>query len=110
MAHPSNRQATVAGFIADHLRLTSKSEGDIAAECGFASPTTLSLISAGQMKLPFSHLKALARALGADHVQLLNLALAEYLPEVSRCIEECSPALINPTDLSAAAGLAGNGA
>lgn len=65
-----------------------KSQREIALEAGFPKPNILSMLKAGDTKLPLDRVAALARALDADPAHLFRLAMVDQWPELAPVIEE----------------------
>ena len=54
-----------------------KTQGEIAAEAGFANPNMLTMLKQGASKVPFDRVPALSKALDCDPAWLLRLALEQ---------------------------------
>lgn len=91
------KQITIAEFIADRLAVTDKTHRQVAEECGFDMPNIITMFKQGRTKVPLDRIGALAKALGADPVHLLRLAMQEYMPETWKHIED----ILNSTMLTA---------
>ena len=84
--HPPIRP-TVADFIADRLADCEKTQKDIASDCGFETPNIITMFKNGSTKIPLNRIGPLAKAIGADPVHLLRLAMNEYFPETWEAVE-----------------------
>ena len=74
------RQSLVAEFVAEQLQKSTRTIDEVAEQAGMP-PKVISMISAGQSKLPINQVDALAKALGVETVYLLRLVLEDYLPD-----------------------------
>jgi transcriptional regulator with XRE-family HTH domain len=54
-----------------------KTQGEVAAEAGFATPNMLTMLKQGATKVPLDRVPALAKALDCDPAWLLRLALEQ---------------------------------
>jgi hypothetical protein len=65
-----------------------RSQKEIAAAAGFASPNFITMIKTGDAKLPLERVVALARALEVDEHQLMRMAMRQiYDEDLMRLIE-----------------------
>lgn len=80
--------SAVADFIADRLADCDKTQGEIAAECGFDKPNIITMFKNGSTKIPLNRIEPLAKAIGADPAHLLRLVMQEYLPDTWGAIED----------------------
>lgn len=87
-AHPLEHAVNVAEYLKQQLEQSPKTQAQIADEIGFANPNILTMMKAGQCKLPMTKIGKLADALGIDKRQLLRRVLLEYSPELLAVIEE----------------------
>lgn len=78
---------TVATYVSHLIALSHKTQREIAEEAGFESRNILSMIKAGDTKLPLNRVSTLARALDIDTGLLLRLTLREYMPDTWRDVE-----------------------
>lgn len=69
------------------LESSGKSQRDIAQEAGFERPNVISMMKAGDMKVPIERAPALARACGADPAAFTRLVMAEYSPAVLETLD-----------------------
>lgn len=79
--------SSVASFIADRVQQCGRLQKQIASDAGFDSANMITMIKQGQTKLPLDKVGPLAKAIGADPVQLLKMCLAEYCPHTWAEIE-----------------------
>ena len=97
---------TVAEFIGQAIKKTGKTQKVIAREAGFATPNVISMIKAGDSKLPLARIPAMADALDVSRQELLRLTLAEYDPELLSVLDEVLPgALLNEEEMRFIAAL-----
>ncbi|UBM12728.1 helix-turn-helix domain-containing protein [Cupriavidus metallidurans] len=73
------RTIPVAEFIKNQIRLSGRSQSDVAKELGYA-PNLMAMISNGNTRLPLNKVPALAQALGVDEMALMRMAITEYDP------------------------------
>lgn len=72
---------SVAEFLTQQLALSPKTQLQIATEAGYDKPNIITMFKQGRTKLPITAVVPMARAIDADPVHLLRLALAEYQPD-----------------------------
>lgn len=91
----------VANYVSRSLRLSGKTNMQVAAEAGFAHANVLSMITKGDTKVPMARIPALAKAMGTDPKILLDGCLAAYHPELHKVISSLAPgALISRGELA----------
>jgi hypothetical protein len=71
-----------ARFLDEAIRNSPRTQAEIAARAGFPKPNVLSMMKLGQTKVPLVRIPGLAEALDVDRTEFLEIALAEYHPEV----------------------------
>jgi hypothetical protein len=71
-------ESVVASFLAEHVRRSGRTLGDIATDAELR-PAMLKMILAGSTRLPLDHIERLARALGFDAVDLLRVVLRQSM-------------------------------
>ncbi len=64
----------------------TKSQRQIAFECGYEKPNIISMFKRGETKVPLDKIPALAKALEVDPRALFRLALEQYWPEVNKVV------------------------
>jgi transcriptional regulator with XRE-family HTH domain len=76
--------ARSAKFVSKRIDIQSDklSQREIAFAAGWPSPTILSMIKRGEVKLPLDKTPALARALDVDPIYLLEMVLQDHHPEL----------------------------
>jgi len=79
---------TVAEYLTEQIRLSGKTQHEIAQEAGFNKPNIISMFKKGETKLPLSKVGPMARALGVDPVVLFRMVMNEYEPQTWQAIEE----------------------
>lgn len=76
---------TVASYLTSQIDLVvgsgEKTQKQIAAELGYTKPNIITMFKQGLTNLPINKVEAMAKAIHADPVYLLRLALQEYMPE-----------------------------
>jgi hypothetical protein len=76
----------VTTYITNAINVSSKPQYQIAKEAGFPKPNVLSMIKAGQTRVPLARVKSLAVALDLDARDLLQRCVQEYHPEIWQVI------------------------
>ncbi len=71
---------TVADYLTHAMKISGKTQKEIALEAGFAKPNILSMMKQGLTKVPFERIPALARACGVSEAAFMRLAMQEYMP------------------------------
>jgi transcriptional regulator with XRE-family HTH domain len=88
-ARPRRRSSvTVAEYLTEQIRLSGKTQHEIAQEAGFNKPNIISMFKKGETKLPLSKVGLMAKALGVDPVVLFRMVMNEYEPQTWQAIEE----------------------
>jgi transcriptional regulator with XRE-family HTH domain len=77
-----------ARFLDEAIRNSPLTQAEIAARAGFPKPNVLSMMKLGQTKVPLVRIPGLAQALDVDRTEFLEIALAEYHPEVHQILTE----------------------
>jgi transcriptional regulator with XRE-family HTH domain len=77
-----------ARFLDEAIRTSTLTQSEIAARAGFPKPNVLSMMKLGVTKVPLARIPGLAQALGVDCGRFLEIAIAEYHPEVSEILTE----------------------
>lgn len=77
-----------ARFLDEAIRNSPLTQSEIAARAGFPKPNVLSMMKSGDTKVPLVRIPGLAQALGVDRTRFLEIALAEYHPEVHEILTE----------------------
>ncbi|MDP9902143.1 hypothetical protein [Variovorax ginsengisoli] len=94
-----SKNPTTISFLIIHRQLLLGMDDDtLSAAIGFPSTNVIPLLKRGSMRLPLNRVKALAKALEADPVMVLRLAISESVPGLLEIIDE----ILNPLNLSAA--------
>ena len=91
-------ESTVARFLTDAINRSSKSQMQIAAECGFTSTNMVTMVKQGRSKMPIQKVKLMADSLGVDARLLMKMCFEEYQPGAWEVIEEVfrSSPITNP--------------
>ena len=72
---------TVAEFITHQIRVTGKSQVEIASELGYDKPNIITMFKQGRTRIPLDKVGPLAKALEIDPALLLKKVMGEYMPE-----------------------------
>lgn len=86
-------------FLAEAIEHSSKTQREIARDAGFNRPNVLSMMKAGDTKVPIERIPALAKACGADARRFLWIALEEYHPEIWEVILGSRGGLLTTTEM-----------
>jgi transcriptional regulator with XRE-family HTH domain len=81
----------LAQFLEAHIILTGKTQREIAREAKIPSINFISMMKAGNAKVPLRRVPALAAALEVPAIDLLWRCLAAYEPEVVKILEAVIP-------------------
>lgn len=84
-----NRRS-VAEIIATYVALSTKTQREIATECGFDSANVITMLKTGKTKVPLNRIGLIAKAIDADPAYLLRIAMMEYLPDTWHVVEAIS--------------------
>lgn len=76
------KKTTVADHLVKALDFSGRTQREIAEEIGYQKSNIISMMRAGQTKVPIEKIPPMARALGVDPVLFVRIALQEYLPTV----------------------------
>lgn len=76
------------------LEVSDKTQKDVADELGYDKPNIISMFKKGITKVPLDKVPALAKALNADPVHMLRLAMSEYAPALLKTIEGTFPTAV----------------
>ncbi|WP_370163082.1 hypothetical protein [Limimaricola soesokkakensis] len=77
---------TVAEYLEAAIRVSGKTQREIAIATGYTKPNVISMMKTGQTKVPIEKIPALAAATGVEVAPFLRLALQEYMPETWKVI------------------------
>lgn len=78
----------VAVFISSAVDRSPKRQQEIASEAGLGRQNIISMMKTGVTKVPFARIPKLAKALDVDPKRLFQLCVEEYMPELTKVIEE----------------------
>jgi len=70
------------------IERSGKRQKQIAEEAGFAKPNIITMFKQGLTPIPLARVPALASALGIPAIELMNVCLSEYHPEILEVIRE----------------------
>jgi transcriptional regulator with XRE-family HTH domain len=76
-----SKKLTVAEYLSGAVALSGKTQAEIAEALGYTNANMISLLKAGKTKLPINRVEIMAKALGVDPLNLLRIAMTEYMPE-----------------------------
>lgn len=76
------KKTTVAEHLVKALEFSGRTQREIAEEIGYQKSNIISMMRAGQTKVPIEKIPPMAKALGVDPVLFVRIALQEYLPAV----------------------------
>jgi transcriptional regulator with XRE-family HTH domain len=76
-----------AAYLEKAIRLSGKTQREIADEIGLPRPNSLSMMKLGTCKVPIERIPALAKACGVSSLPFVKTALQEYHPELIETLE-----------------------
>lgn len=71
-----------AAFLSRAIDASSLTHREVARRAGFARPNVISMMKAGEMKVPIDRIPGLAAALGVSPFDFIRIAMEEYQPQV----------------------------
>lgn len=80
---------TLKQLIAARQADLALSDRDVAVAMGYDSPTVVTMIKSGSMRLPINKARALAEVIQVEPGAVMRLLLGETSPELLQSIEEC---------------------
>jgi hypothetical protein len=87
LQHVELEAARFVRRVAALVNASPKPQKRIASEMGYRNPNIVSMFKRGTVRVPFNKVPALALSVGADPVELLQLWLEEYEPQMVPIIE-----------------------
>src|SRR3954470_18177158 len=84
----TKKSTGVAEYLDQLIRLSGKSQVEIAEAVGYTNPNVVTMIKQGKTKLPIKKVPAFAKVLNVDPVHLLRLTVDEYMPETWAAIDQ----------------------
>jgi len=84
----------VAAYIHRSIRLSGKTNLEIAEESGFSKGNFISMLRHGHSELPITRAHVLARAMGTEPAVLFEGCLAAYYPDLHKEFEMLAPSMI----------------
>lgn len=72
---------TVAEFISHQIKLSGKSQAQIARELGYEKPNIITMFKQGKTRIPLDKIGPIADALEINPALLLKKVMDEYMPE-----------------------------
>ncbi|MCE8526988.1 helix-turn-helix transcriptional regulator [Ruegeria pomeroyi] len=76
----------VASHLEMAIKLSGKTQREIANEAGYSNSNIISMMKNGITKIPVEKIPALAAATGVEPAPFIRLALQEYMPETWKVI------------------------
>lgn len=80
MLNKAIHNETVADFITHQIKLSGKSQAEIARELGYDKPNIITMFKQGKTRIPLDKIGAIADALGINPALLLKKVMGEYMP------------------------------
>lgn len=74
-------------YITKQLLVCGRSQKEISEEIGYTKPNIITMFKQNKTKVPINKIKPLAVALGVDPVNMLRIAMLEYMPETWGALE-----------------------
>jgi transcriptional regulator with XRE-family HTH domain len=81
------RTKTVAEFLTQQIRLSGKSQAEIATELGYQHQNIITMFKQGRTRIPLDKVGPLAKALEIDPALLLQKVMGEYMPETLAALQ-----------------------
>lgn len=99
------KKSRVADYIkhqVEFLMSEGRTQASIGVDAGFDQPNMIAMLKTGQTKLAIKRVPAVAKALRVDPRFLLEMCLAEYMPEEHEAILEVmqQPLRVTPNELN----------
>lgn len=80
-------KSPTAAFLKLAIANSDLTQREIARQTGLPKPNVLSMMKAGETKVPLNRIPALAEACKVDAASFIRIAMAEYHPEIWRVLE-----------------------
>jgi hypothetical protein len=87
----TDKAVELAKYIAIHIARLGRTQREIARDAGIPSRNFISMMKAGNSKVPLRRVPALAAALDVPVIDLLWRCLQAYEPEVVKILEAVMP-------------------
>ena len=78
---------TVAEFITHQIRVSGKSQVEIAQELGYPKPNIITMFKQGKTRIPLDRVGPLAKTLEIDPALLLKKVMGEYMPDTLAALQ-----------------------
>ncbi|MBP1152776.1 helix-turn-helix domain-containing protein [Methylocaldum sp. RMAD-M] len=78
----------VAKVVAQAISISKKTRTEIAKEVGYDRPEIINMFESGLTRIPIERIGRFAIALDLEPRFLIRLAMAEYMPEVFKTLEQ----------------------
>jgi len=78
---------TVAEFITHKIRISGKTQVEIASELGYDKPNIITMFKHGRTRIPLDKVGLLAKALEIDPALLLKRVMGEYMPDTLAALQ-----------------------
>jgi hypothetical protein len=75
-------------YLAKQIDMSEKKQVEIARDLGYEKANIITMFKQGLTRVPMEKVPRLARSLGIDPAQMMNMYLAEYAPEIKSTLEE----------------------
>jgi hypothetical protein len=72
--------ANVAEYLMSQIKMSGKTQIEIAQDVGFPMPNMITMLKKGLSKLPMDKVGLMAKSVGVDPVHLYKLCMEEYYP------------------------------
>lgn len=81
------RTESVAEFITHKIRVSGKSQVEIASELGYDKPNIITMFKQGRTRIPLDKVGPLAKALEINPALFLKKVMGEYMPETLAALQ-----------------------
>ncbi len=78
---------TVAEFLTRQIRMSGKSQVEIASAIGYDKPNIITMFKQGKTRVPLDKVGSLAKALEIDPALLLIKVMGEYMPDTLAALQ-----------------------
>ncbi|NQZ54154.1 MAG: hypothetical protein HRT93_07885 [Piscirickettsiaceae bacterium] len=80
-------QVKLHEYIAKQLAVCGRTQKEISEEIGYTKPNIITMFKQNKTKVPINKIRPLAIALRVDPVNMLRIAMLEYMPETWEALE-----------------------
>ena len=85
---PTRKSGPIGKYLSHYINECGKTQAEIASELGYEHPNIITMFKQERTRVPLKTAGPLAKAIGADPVELLQLLLVEYAPETLAALME----------------------